>query len=151
MQGKGQTRDSGPPHTKQQQQHDAGKEGGNIGDLITAAMEDSPPSTPVGKMRVPSHSHKMASHSHKVEVKMSGESLLMDFDSDSDNDDMGTGSKSSPSAPPGGGARTEVPPTRGRGSGPGSIFSDSDEDDFCIVKTPTSTKVVSWMFVGVAL
>lgn len=143
MQEKAQARET--QQQQQQQQRDAAKEGGDIGDLITSAMEDSPPSSPAGKMK-----GRIEHSSHKVEVRMSGDSLLMDFDSDSDNDDMGAGSKVSKSSPSGGGARTEVLPTRGRVLA-GNIFSDSDEDDFCIVNTPTSTKVVSWMMVGVAL
>lgn len=105
----------------------------DIGDLISAAMEDSSPSSPedVATSRVSQQPRSRK----KIEVRMSGESVLMDFDSDSDNEEVG-------------GARSKVSaPAVARGakviSERGSIFSDCDEDDFCIVHTPTSTKVVS--------
>jgi hypothetical protein len=96
-------------------------------------MEDSSPSTPVrGRGRAP--------RSHKMEVKVSGDSLLMDFNSDSDDEDVtGTKSEVCPSVPRPPGYESGV-----RSSGTSDIFSDGDEDDFCIVNTPTSTKVVRW-------
>ena len=92
-------------------------------------MEDSTP-TNVAKCKVPRNSRP-----HKIEVKTSGEALFMEFDSDSDSE-MARIGKTSPLllSPPGGGGVRGVAST--------SIFSDSEDDDFCIVHTPTSTKVV---------
>lgn len=112
--------------------HSSRPDSDGIGDLLTDAMEDSTPSpTNVAKSKVARNSRP-----HKMEVKISGESLVMEFDSDSDSEMAMIGKPASPSllSPPGGGGV--------RGMASSSIFSDSDDDDFCIVHTPTSTKVV---------
>ena len=96
----------------------------DIGDLISDAMEDSSPSDVVGGAKKVPHPPK------KMAVRVSGQTLLMDFDSDSDTENE---------------VKKPCPP-----SSPGKvylddIFSDSD-DDFCIVNTPTSTRVVSGVY-----
>lgn len=123
----------------EEEHHFAEKDSNVIGDLISDAMQDSTLTDPVGvKQGVP--------QLHRMEVKVTGESLLMEFDSDSDNEASGksgdhslTFSTSSPLS-----AIAKNPPSSsaGRRLELESMFSDSD-DDFCIVHTPTSTKVVS--------
>lgn len=100
----------------------------------------------------------------KMEIRMaSDKSVVLDFCSDSsDDDDDGYGGRLSQADSVGGRSRSSKesvsvgrgtksrerllsPPTKSgklSGSDQGSIFSESD-DDFCIVDTPTSTKVVS--------
>ena len=113
----------------------------DIGDLISDAMEDTPPTDEliqgVGVSRR-HHDTPQSSHPRKMEVRISGKSLLMDFESDSDvEEDISrrrVGSKKKP-------LLSSVP---GKPSGlehNSSIFSESD-DEFCMVETPTSTKVV---------
>ena len=105
--------------------HQPPQESTDIGDLISAAMEDSSPaSVAKSKKRVSQEPRPL-----KTKIKVSGESLLMDFDSDSDDEPK----------------RAKVPASAGgrKVAEQGSIFSESDDEDFCIVHTPTSTRVVS--------
>ena len=98
----------------------------DIGDLISDAMEDA---SPTGVAKVPSHFLPRPSPG-EVGVRVSGDALLMEFDSDSEGE---------PSSSP---THTLASMTAGRRM-MDSLFSDSDEDDFCIVATPTSTRVVN--------
>lgn len=133
--------------------------GSDIGDLITDAMEDFSPTESVAVKVGRTKREKVlrVSHMHKMEMRVTGESMLIDFDSDSDNDAVAatrSGVKKhgflgsplpgpSPASGDAGRGRVRGETARkGVESGHGSIFSDSD-DDFCIVHTPTSTKVVS--------
>lgn len=121
--------------------HDLAEGGGttDIGDLISDAMEDSSHTDPGGGVNKVSRGPKM------LTVHVSGESLLMDFDSDSDTEEsagLRSEGKSRPLS-----SSTHGDAARGKLDGRGrldlnDIFSDSD-DDFCIVNTPTSTRVVS--------
>ncbi len=89
------------------------------------------------------------SQTRKVNIKFSGEDLLMDFESDSDDGNGGGDGGGDVEARRASGSRQgqavltsslkELIPSS---SGLKGIFSDS-EDDFCIVNTPTSTSVVS--------
>lgn len=107
-------------------------------------MEDTLPSAARDGMgKEEKEEWKGSSVSHAIEVQVTGESLVMDFDSDSDDDDFvprrhagGRGTRS-------GGSVQPSDPCAGRHTGleQGDIFLDID-DDFYIVDTPTSTKVV---------
>ena len=113
----------------------------DIGDLISDAMEESPPVVAAATAGVGGGAgvRQVSSRAPKlVEVQVSGESLLMDFDSDSDTEESRLGvSKPRPVPTP------TAPSVTGRGKVEhDGLFSDSD-DDFCIVNTPTSTRVVS--------
>lgn len=116
--------------------HDFAEGGGDtdIGDLISDAMEDSSPTGDVAVAKNVSHAPKMMS------VHVSGESLLMDFESDSDTEESAS-VRSEVIRPLPSPHANSSNTARGR-LGLDDIFSDSD-DDFCIVNTPTSTRVVS--------
>lgn len=105
-----------------------GEKESDIGDLISAAMEDASPTTPRGSTATSGPTHYPL---HKGRVQVSGRDLLMEFDSDSEGEDH----------PPPSLSHTDATPKAKRMID--SLFSDSEEDDFCIVTTPTSTKVVS--------
>ena len=105
----------------------------SIGDLISDAMEDA---SPTGVAKVPSHFlPRPCPGEAGVRVSGSGDALLMEFDSDSEGERDHTQTSSSPT-------HTPISSTVGRRM-MDSLFSDSDEDDFCIVATPTSTRVVN--------
>ncbi len=109
----------------------------DIGDLISDAMEDASPTSAQRGVAQGGHTHFLPSPPTGMRaVRVSGgDALLMEFDSDSEGErDHGQPSP----APPGTAA-----PSLARRKMMDSLFSDSDEDDFCIVTTPTSTRVVS--------
>ena len=118
----------------------------NIGDLISDAMEEPPPS----------HLHTSHSHPHtphrsgrkgkptktntrsKMPVRVeTDKSVVLDFFSDSSDEDVR-------SEGGGGGVRGRLlsPPHKLSASQHSRLFSESEED-FCFVDTPTSTRVVS--------
>lgn len=119
----------------------AEKEDTHIGDLITDAMEESPPSSSKTRPLISGQMVKIggrppqSSAASRMKVEVTGQSLLMDFLSDSEDEGVGRKEVKKPSRSP--------PDTLGKmsGSDQGGMFSDGD-DDFCIVSTPTSTKVV---------
>ncbi|XP_064403938.1 autophagy-related protein 2 homolog B-like isoform X2 [Halichondria panicea] len=116
----------------------------NIGDLISDAMEDSPPShlhtshsrphTPhkSGRKKKPGKTSAISKMPVCVETD---KSVVLDFFSDSSDEDV-------KSEGGGGGVRGRLlsPPHKLSASEHSSIFSES-EDDFCFVDTPTSTRV----------
>jgi len=83
----------------------------------------------------------------RMEVRVTGNSLVMDFDSDTDEEEGLADTRQFPAKsadlsgplllPPGSGPTTTV---CGSGNARG-LFQDAD-DDFCIVDTPTFTRVV---------
>ena len=116
-------------------------------------MEDLPPSaSPSQSSRTRAdHSNKKRSEVHVESEK----SVVVDFLSDSsDEDDSSVGGRIGVRSGGGEGVRGgshEVllsPPASSKmsGSGQSSIFSERD-NDFCIVDTPTSTKVVSPLYI----
>lgn len=117
----------------------------NIGDLISDAMDDTSPSTPregsLDTGGIPTQFLPPPA-AGKVVVEVSGgDALLMEFDSDSEEErQFGQPSPLSPSP------QSPQVRTAGKRKMTDSLFSDSDEDDFCIVATPTSTRVVSISF-----
>ena len=106
--------------------------GGDIGDLISDAMEDTPPThaSRSPHRALPRQRLPQAARPPPREARDFEKSLLMEFESDSD-DNSSSKKPSSLSPPPG---KLEQ----------GDIFSDSD-DEFYIVDTPTSTKVVRYL------
>ena len=118
---------------------------GEIGDLISDAMQDTPPSAThkgKGKRRKEEWNGSFGPP-RAVAVQDMGESLVMDFDSDSDDDgfmpprhDGGRGTQSGGCVQPSGRTTGKQADLEHE-----DIFSDND-DDFCIVDTPTTTKVV---------
>lgn len=122
----------------------------DIGDLISDAMEDQPPSPSPRRHTARSErksSRKHKSNEAKLEIRVeSNKSVVLDFCSDS-SDDEASGVRNG-AREGGGGVRggskerllSPPPASKLSASEHSSIFSESD-DDFCFVDTPTSTRV----------